>query len=254
MSIQKIGNYFVVLVLMFFIFVPVRADQISSFIASKQIPIPTFNDIHERFAAIIINESGFKSFADQDGILRALLWNGGGRKSSRNKKGQGYGLDYQKLMKRMAAHSTRIFPSDSKFLNITSEQRILLFKRQTIQNRWTSTLKLDCSEPSGWPETYPSWKHHYGKRCKLVIRTTRAFLRGRIKSYCTGQPTTWGSPADVNRPGGPRDKGWKEIFCNRSSSEYCYELTKKELLNSATCARNQFFNWLEIKKEKTNGS
>jgi len=243
----------------------VHAEGISARVASAIMPVPTFADVHRAYMRIAVNESGFRSLADQDGILQALLWNGGGRKKGRNKKGHGYGLDYRLFMKRMASHSTRTFPSNSKFLVMTSAERSLLKGQQTRQNRWTSTLQLDCSEPKGWPQKkldgsrrMDPWKSHYGKRCQLVVETTRAFLKGRMRSYCDNQPTTWGSKPDIYRPGGPHENGWLEIHCDRPNlenpDEDCNMLSRAELLNSTTCARNYFWSWLEKEKDDGEGA
>jgi hypothetical protein len=242
--------------------VPVHAEQISARLASAVMPFPTFAELHRAYVRIVVNESGFKSIADQDGILKALLWRGGGRKAGRRGRGKGYGLDYRRLMRRMASHSKRTFPVNSRFLVFTPAQRAALARRQTRQNKWTSTMQLDCSRPVGWPKLkrdgsrrMDPWRSHYGKRCQLVVETTRAFLQGRLASYCDGRPTTWGSVPDIYRSGGAHDNDWLEIICDRPNpddpDEDCGTLTKAELLNSITCARNTFWSWLE--KENRDG-
>jgi len=240
----------------------VRAEQVPARLAAAVMPVPTFDDVHRAYMRIVVNESGFKSLADQDGILQALLWRGGGRKAGRRGYGYGWGLDYRSLMKRMIAHSRRTFPPDSKFLTVTHVQRLRLEKRQTRRNRWTSTLQLDCSEPEGWPEMkrdgsrrMDPWRSHYGKRCRLVVETTRAFLQGRMETHCDGDPTTWGSVSDIYRPGGAHDNDWLEISCDRphpKNPDYdCDKLTRQQLLNSKFCAKNHFWTWLE--KEQGDG-
>jgi len=237
---------------------PVFADPkvVPARLAALKIPTPTFDDVHERFVAIVVNESGFKSVADQDGILQSLLHGGGGRKHDRRYRGQGYGLDYTKLMRQMARHSKRTFPANSRFLTLTMAQRLRLARRQTRLNRWTSTLKLDCSDPSGWPEKKPdgtpmlSWRL-FRERCQRLVETTRAVLQGKVQSYCDGRPTTWGSIWDIRKPGGALDRGWTEVHCDRppDNPETCEQLTKLELWNSKTCARNTFWTWATIDKE-----
>jgi len=237
---------------------PVSADPkvVPARLAALKFPTPTFDDLHERFVAIVVNESGFKSIADQDGMLQALLHGGGGRKSGRRYRGQGYGLDYTKLMRQMARHSKRTFPVNSKFLMLTAPQRAWLGKRQTRLNKWTSTLKLDCSEPTGWPKEKPDgtpmlpWRY-FTERCQLLIETTRAILKGRVHSFCDGRPTTWGSIWDIERPGGALDRGWTEVHCDRppDNPETCGQKTKLELWNGTTCARNTFWTWATVDKE-----
>lgn len=243
---------------------PAAADRqaISAKLAAAKFPVPTFREVHERFNAICANESGFRSLPDQDGILQALLNSGGGgRKAGRNKRGQGYGLDYTRLMRRMARHSMRTFPAGSKFLMLTDAQREWLRGRQTRLNRWTSTLKLDCSQPAGWPRHQLDGKtpmlpwRVYEDRCKALVESTAEVLKGRVRSYCDGRPTTWGNERDVQRKGGPLDQGWAEIHCDRppDSPEVCGELTRLELWKRSTCARNTFWTWLETDKEATHG-
>jgi hypothetical protein len=220
-----------------------------AWLSLERIPTPTFKDVHEQYFRIAWNEAGPKNLADQDGILQSLLFAGGGRKEGRTARGQGYGLDYKKLMLRMIAHSTRTFPADSRFLLFTDAQRTRLVARQTRRNRWTSTLKLDCSEPAGWPERkldgkpMGSFRLHYGERCQRLVETTREFLKGHIASQCDGQPTTWGAGPDITRRGGPIEEGWTEVFCHHAPSAECAELDRRERLNSSVCAQNRFWDW-----------
>ena len=241
--------------LVFWVYADLASGQVSAKLASAELPTPTFDELHRAFVRISANESGFFSLPDQDGILRAMLFGGGGgRKASRNQKGQGYGLDYAKLMRRMARHSKRTFPADSKFLLMTDARRVSLQERQTRLNKWTSTLQLDCQEPAGWPKTTPSgeammsWPLVYQERCELLVRTTRQVLKGRVKSFCDGQPTTWGSERDITQPGGALDKGWTEIHCDRPPMDpvSCAQKTKLEIWTSTSgCARNTFWTWLK---------
>jgi len=226
---------------------PAYADSrlVSAAAVMVEIPVPTFDDVHLAYFRIVVNESGLGCLADQDGILQAMLYQGGGRKYSRNVRGTGYGLDYVKLMRRMAAHSTRAFPSDSVFLPISVERRVALEMSQTDHNRWTSTLTLDCSEPLGWSSDTPgTWRANYFKRCSETVETTRAFLVGKLASKCGGTPTTWGSESDTVRRGGPLDLGWNEIVCDRDPSVDCRSFEVQERLNSRVCARNRFWSWI----------
>lgn len=243
---------------------PANADpqSVSARLASVSYPVPTFAELHERFAALCVNESGFISIPDQDGILRAMLSSGGGgRRAGRNKRGQGYGLDYSRLMRRMARHSTRTFPADSKFLLLSDARRARLAKRQTRLNRWTSTLKLDCTEPAGWPKTktdgspMQQWRD-YEDRCAVMVESTRAVLKGEVKSRCDGEPTTWGNEKDVEREGGPLDQGWTQIYCDRppDTPESCAEKTRLEIWRDKTCARNTFWTWIPNDKEERDGN
>lgn len=245
---------------------PALADSgevVSARLAAYEFPVPTFAELHLAFVRICANESGFFSLPDQDGILQAMLFGGGGgRKAGRNKKGMGYGLDYAKLMRRMGRHSKRTFPSDSKFLLVTDAMRVVIASKQTFLNKWTSTLELDCQRPAGWPEKARSgrpmlsWPLVVQGRCELLVRTTRQVLKGRVESYCDDQPTTWGSEADVEREGGPLDKGWTEVHCDRppATPESCGKMTKDEIWASTTgCARNTFWTWITKDKEADSG-
>lgn len=235
-------------------------------IASGQLPVPTFDQLHEQFTRVVLHESGFKSRSDQEGILDALLYGGGGRDPERRGRGTGYGLDYAKLMARMAKHSTRTFPRGSKFLSIISPERLARKARlRTYQNEWVSTLGRDCSQPSGWDESRSNSWLGYVKRCPRLFKSTREVLQGRFEPRCDGPITTWGSRDDRRREGGALDSNWHETFCDRPPMtendppmEKCSELrrdrwsdpeAKRELLNSTNCARNYFFSWLHQKDE-----
>lgn len=239
------------------VYLQVEADSsISADEAILYMPTPTFDDVHLAYFRITANEAPFTSLADQDGILQSLLYGGGGRRwawrgpsiCKDDFDGCGYGLDYVKLMRRMIAHSPRTFPANSKFLVMSDAKRTHHRRRQSKRNLWSSTLKLDCSEPSGWAQFSPKRKNHwsrlYGKRCRAAVRSTELLLKGLTRTRCDGQPTTWGNDADTTRPGGPLDGGWKEIFCDRVPPTTCDLLSGKALLNSKVCAKNRFWTWL----------
>lgn len=236
----------------------VEADsQIAVLDAAQEMPVPTFRDVHRAYFRIVANEAPFRSVADHDGILQALLFGGGGRRwawrgpsiCEGKDAGCGYGLDYAKLMKRMIAHSPRTFPANSKFLMLDLEGRKKHRDRQSPRNLWSSTLQLNCSTPAGWryfmPSPLQNWSKLYAKRCQFAVHSTELFLRGLKRSHCDGRPTTWGNEKDTYRPGGPADSGWKEIFCDRAPKETCDSLSAKALLNSEVCAKNRFWSWLK---------
>lgn len=243
---------------------PVLADRdaLPARVAAGRFPVPTFADVHRAFVRICGNESGMKSLADQDGILQSLLnGGGGGRREGRRYRGQGYGLDYTKLMRRMTRHSKRTFPPDSKFLLLTQPMRARLARRQTRLNKWTSTLELDCRQPAGWPKykldgvtPMLPWRN-FEERCRLLVETTRRVLQGKVESYCDGRPVTWGSEQDITKPDGAIAKGWTEVHCDRppDTPETCGEKTKLELWNGTTCARNTFWTWKKTDKEDNRG-
>lgn len=245
---------------------PVLAEVVPAELASSRYPTPTFKELHEQYAHVCANESGLLSVPDQDGILQSLLYRGGGRKAGRKRKGQGYGLDYTLLMRQMLRHSKRTFPLNSRFLVATAARKEWIEKRRTRLNRWTSTIKLDCSEPEGWPESKLDgtpmlpWRV-FEDRCKGFIRSTRAVLQGKVKSHCTGQPTTWGSVQDIIKKGGALEKGWAEIYCDRPPStpvecdvlRYGGQELRAKLWSSKTCARNTFWSWVVKDKEVENG-
>lgn len=225
------------------------------------VPIPTFQELHEAFTRVVLNESGFKSESDQEGILKALLFGGGGRDQSRSGKGTGYGLDYARLMTRMAQHSTRTFPRDSKFL-VVVDARVLAHKNRlrTYQTDWTSTLRLDCSEPTGWNQSRSNTWLGYVERCAALVKSTERALKGGLESHCDGPITTWGSRDDLGRDDGAAENSWHETRCDRPArlasdppKERCDELREQrwtnreanvKLLNSTNCARNYFFSWV----------
>lgn len=215
-------------------------------VAAGKVRSPTFAEVHRQYMRIVVNESGFKSMPDQDGILRTLIRGGGGRLAGRRKRGQGFGLDYTRLMRMMVRHSGRTFPVGSRYLQLLAPWKLRRIARlRTKQNAWTSTLELDCAQPSGWDESaFHTWRG-YLTRCALVAQTTLRFLRGVEQSHCEADPTTWGSHKDKVRPNGPIDRGWNQIFCDRVDA--CEALSRQELLNSTQCARNTFWSWLELR-------
>jgi len=217
-------------------------------------PLPTFDELHEQYARICLNESGFSNVADQDGILQALLYGGGGRRHN-SRRTDRWGLDHRKLMTRMLRHSPRTFPADSRFLPLDADGRSRHADRQTALNRWTSTFTLDCSMPAGWPIVSPddpagTWTK-YAQRCQDFTASTRNLLQGNTPTACDGQPTTWGSDDDVLRPGGALDSGWKEIHCDRppDSKQTCALKSAAERWRSSSCAINTFWTWLEFDDE-----
>lgn len=215
---------------------PVAADSVPATIAMGKIPAPTFRDVHSAYVRIVANESGFTNIADMDGILRSLSY--GIDKLS--------GIGLTRLMRRMAFHSKRTFPFNSPFLNMTSEERERLEKSKDRQNQWASTVKLDCSLPSGWTGDAKLWKKVYADKCKELVKVTRQFLLGELPSKCDGQPTTWGSETDSTRPGGPIKLGWKEIFCDYANN--CKNIPIEDRYKSAVCARNRYWSWIERAK------
>lgn len=227
--------------------------------ASKSVAAVTFREVHEAYVRVVANESGFRSVADQEGILAAQLASGGGRVKSRAGAGTGFGLDYRRLMASIVAHSPRTFPTGSEFLRMLSPARVARAERQrTYQNRWTSTLKLDCSKPALWDEVRSGPWLGYAKRCPALVKATERMLQGQVERYCNGSIDTWGSFQDRKRKGGPIDQGWPERLCDRPPAgppdpptEKCWmlreqryqdPLANQQLINSTNCALNHFFS------------
>lgn len=250
--------------------VPVAAEKgvVSARVAAARLPIPSFKELHRQYVRLVRNESGWKSYADKNGILRSMLHSGGGRVRRPDRRGMGYGLDYSRLMARMVRHSSRTFPRRSRFLAILSPARLAHISRlRTYNNEWISGLQLDCSQPSGWNEDRSGSWLGYVKRCAELVRVTGDFLRGKMPNHCESQPTTWGSESDARRKNGPLAKGWKEIACDWPAEIHielegigtitsCPDLreaawehkgaAKLALNNSYECARNRFFDWRVI--------
>lgn len=260
-------HFVVILALLSVLALSASAESISAEIASGSAVArarATFRDVHERFAGLAVNESGFGNVSDQDGILRSILWAGGGRSASRPTVG---GIDYDKFMEAMARHSPRIFPPGSRWLAALSPRRFARAERlRTAQNGWASTLTLDCSRPSGWPESRSMPWIAYEGRCKALVESAEAMLRGMVPSRCTGEPTTWGSHDDVFRAGGAMENGWREIYCDHADAVDCVtlreeaapcmskvakgecdgpaKLARRQLATgSVGCASNRFFDW-----------
>ena len=247
---------------------PVGGQSISAKLAAARMPTPSFVELHEQYLHVVVNESGFKSQSDQEGILDALLHGGGGRVEGRRRRGTGYGLDYTRLMSRMVRHSMRTFPRNSRFLRVVDPRKLAhKWSKRTYHNEWTSTIRLDCGQPSGWDVAVSKTWLGYVKRCAALVESTRVVLQGRIETHCDGPITTWGSRDDRSRKGGALDSKWHESTCDRPPQvasdppqEKCAELranrwrdggaANRMLLNSTNCSRNYFFSWLEIEQPK----
>jgi len=191
-------------------------------------PVP-FAAAHLAYARIVANESGMSSESDADGILQAMLY-------PRNKAGKG--LSTVKLMRRMVAHSPRTFPENDLYLPLG-----VAYVR-SVQNRWTSTLNLQCDEPVLWPMSTAAWNTVYKKNCIALMKLTRQYMLGKKPTRCTGQPTTWGNEADSRRRGGPIDRGWTEIFCDQDQSGSCKNSNRASMMLSPLCSQNRFWSWV----------
>jgi hypothetical protein len=84
----------------------------------------------------------------------------------------------------------------------------------------------------------------YADRCKRTAALVRKFLAGEIKTQCNDEPMTWGSDADTQRPGGPIDLKWREIFCDPIA---CRGLEQAEREKLSECADNRFWTWERLK-------
>jgi len=192
-------------------------------------PIP-FSAVHLAYARVVANESGMDSSPDADGILQALLY-------PRNQVGTK--LDNVRLMSRMVAHSPRTFPASAPYLPIGIKYE------QSQQNLWTSTLTLDCAQPANWHLSDADWRFTYAPACRRLMLRTKQYLLGQNRTWCRGRPTTWGSEADMYRPGGPIERGWTEIVCDHTESDTCRRFSSEERATSPSCTRNRFWTWVK---------
>lgn len=233
---------------------------VSARVASARMRAPTFKELHEQYMRISLNESGWRSYGDQVGILESMLYGSGGRE---------HGINRARLMLRFVQHSPRTFPRNSRFLAmLTPEKSMRSNKLRTRHNIWTSTVKLDCTQPDGWDDDKSGPWAGYVKRCAGLRESTRAFLRGSAHLICKGKPTTWGSEEDARRKGGPIDCGWQEISCDQDSGKIevagkvlsgCQELREKALVSSEArrilsngigCTSNRFWNWTIVTRDR----
>jgi hypothetical protein len=229
-----------------------QRPPISARLAASKPPLPTFDEVHESFTAIVLNESGWKSVPDTIGIGNVILRHGGGRKHWRMYRGSGYGIDYLKFIRYAARVSSKVFPADSPWVqdalfwrygkrgDKAREQHIRRQKKSS-NAYWTSTLKKDCSEPAHWKQTHPgkSWLG-YTKRCAALFDMTEKFLKGKLPNWCrteSGEPATprwWGGTMD------PPDPEWEELTCDEPDAD-CDEFDWREDPNNVSCARNSFY-------------
>ncbi len=200
-------------------------------------PTPRFREVHEAFTRIVLNESGWNSRADIGGILEVHLSNSGGRSTSRERT---YGIDLRRFIYFSARVARRTFPAISPYIFPESRETHETWQKQYGNPYWTSTLKLNCSEPDHWSEVYPKNKwRDYKDRCKALVKLTEEYLKGEHPAWCrikTGepaQPQFWGSDADFRRF--PEVRTWEELTCDEPNID-----CTKDRRNSS-CAKNRWF-------------
>lgn len=181
---------------------------------------------------LVVNESGWESLPDADGIFQSVT------RGARERNGR---LNLSRMVMRIAAHSPRTFPAGSQFLDRADIRERLEKNGQSVRHRWTSSLRLDCSEPADWQYDVP-WSV-YEDKCKRTVVIIRSLLAGKIKTQCNDEPMTWGNDADVQRPGGPIDLKWREVFCDSAA---CRGLEQAEREKLSGCAANRFWTWKRI--------
>jgi len=240
--------------------VPVRIaalrskPPVSARLAAEKPRLPTFDDVHERFTAIVLNESGWKSKPDIIGIGGVLVSRGGGRKAWRNYRGSGYGIDYKRFLTYAARASLKIFPVDDPWAfpvmvarynrkGAAAREHHIRRQKRAGNSYWTSTFNLNCSEPKHWAESHDvPWKN-YEDRCDILTAKTRGFLEGDHPKWCrtfTGEPAIpqfWGCELDVPRA---EAQGWEELTCNEPDAD-CTGFDWRKDPNNVSCARNRFF-------------
>lgn len=233
----------------------VNEKTVSAALASEKLPDPTFEDVHLAYTRIVLNESGWESRPDMNGILEVLLRHSGGRNPKRNYQGTGYGINYRQFMLYAARVSTKTFPATDPWAyqamvykygrtGETAREHHVKRQRSAAGNSyWTSELKLDCSEPKTWKEVYPDipWSN-FKKRCPELFRLTKEYLTGEHPNWCRtfdGEPATpkfWGCEQDVHRA---EAEGWEELLCDDPDVDCSEE--KRNDLNNNSCARNRWF-------------
>jgi len=199
-----------------FLILLISATAFGQTIERKTIPKLTFSDIHEAFTRIVLNESGWNSIADIGGILQVHLTNTGGRSTNYPTIKNNYGLNYRRLMRFSAAVSPRTFPYKSPWIiPLLSKEEFEKRQRSNGNTYWSSTMKLDCSEPAHWSEVYKEPWSNYTDRCKNLVKITAEFLRGERLEWCRtkagtpASPQFWGSKSDAKRP---EVKTWEEFI------------------------------------------
>jgi len=192
----------------------------------------TFETAHAALLRLIVNESGWESLPDADGIFQSVT------RDAREQNGR---INLSRMVMRIAAHSPRTFPAGSRFIDRADIIARLEKNGQSVRHRWTSSLRLDCSEPNDWPYDVP-WSV-YADKCKRTVVIIRSLLAGEIKTQCNDEPMTWGNDAYMIRPGGPIDLKWREVFCDSAA---CRGLEQAERIKLRECAANRFWNWKRI--------
>lgn len=210
-------------------------QSIPADVAAGRKPRPTWTDVHTIFTRIVINESGWKSTADVGGILQVHLYNSGGRSE---KRASTYGIDYRRFINFSARVAARTFPPNSPWIRPISVEKHETWQKAYGNPYWTSTVKLDCSEPAHWSEVNKEpWKN-YEERCKTIVKLTAEYLKGEHPTWCRtlqeqpADPQFWGSNDDAKRP---EVKSWEELTCNDPSVDCSKDKS------SGSCAKNRWF-------------
>jgi len=211
--------------------------------------ITTIDFVHERYAALTINESGWNNQADANGIFQCIM-------SNVFPGNEAFQLENPKHRSRYVAYialvGNRTFPTDSPWLGLdTQALRDRHDQRQKTGNaRWTHALKTDCSKPHVWDNVYPDseWKG-YTTRCAKTMALTMALLRNKRPNWCRtlegtpAVPRWWGGEMDLHRV----ENNWEEIICDAPGKTCTREDRLKPNIPEG-CTKNWYFR-PKIKKQ-----
>ena len=198
--------------------------------------------VHERYAVLVVNESGWRNQADINGIFQCIMNNSLPGKTTFNIKDPS---QRARFVAYMALVGNRTFPTDTPWLGLhTPAQRHHHDKRQMTGNAaWTHALKTDCSKPDVWDTVYPDseWAG-YTTRCAATMRLTAETLDNKLSNWCRtldGKPAVprwWGGAMDLHRV----EKNWEEIICD-APGKICTRADRESPNTPAGCAKNWYF-------------
>lgn len=92
-----------------------------------------------------------------------------------------------------------------------------IFKGEaTSRGEWVRSLSAEATQPQGWPAARASWARHR-PIWSDVHRRAGAFLAGKLKDPCTGEPTHTGNHADTRRSNGCV---WQAAECGDTGGQH----------------------------------
>jgi hypothetical protein len=224
----------VVVVAAFFALFGVAQGQTRNYGASE-------HSVHLAFTRLVLNESGWRSTGDANGILRSLINN-----IRITGEFDVTDADHRsRFMRYTALVGNRTFPADSPWLGLMTDHardRHSKNQRRFGNAVWTSGFHTSCEKPTHWDEAYPEsdWAG-YTTRCAELVKTTQALLKMSHQNWChtaagPADPKWWGGEMDLHRV----QRDWEEVICDAPGAT-CTEADRSMPNTPPGCTKNRYF-------------